>query len=685
MAYTYLTAVTYTANGEQTNFAIPFDYLRAAFIYVDVNGVNLTSGFEVSNRVLTFAEPPTKDSLIRIYRQTPTKRLVSWADASILKARDLEIARVQELHILEEQQDKANVVLSTANAALDDSKQTLEEAKEIKEAAATSATNANKANKEAQQANAEVKEIYNNGMLTPLTDLAGSIGTELKRWGTIFANKVFASNLPIMYNSVSDMKADRKLKAGMTACTLGYYAPNDGGAGTYIIRAKAEGDVDDGTYYMLDNMLIAKKIAIKPNQYIANTLEEAQLLLNNKHSIVINRNFNVKKSLNVVHNNITITFTKTGSFICKDLAIPCIIVGTDEKAAEFFRLENFAATGNLTTGSVGILIKKMGYSSELFRPHIFQFDKGIMTSSFDCMQLNTIYEPYLGQCNIGLDDSQGGMQACRIFGGRIEQNYEYGIVSASPNVHYIGTVLEGNIIANVKFYTIYSDLYKQYMPCGGTFSNCYFEALNDSEANIVLGDSEKNVMGVFNFIGCQCFLKGNTMPYIKQQKSDTGAPYSEKSITIIGGVCRQGTMFDLKEVETDTYIVCSNVYYTNTSSITDNVSSRAKIIVDMPQSIRYTNINKSNIYAGTDDTSTNITRPANIVCTKKLQLEATDAVKRETFVEFTQSKLLPWEDKNTGILKGSLHIYGVDGTWYIRVSTLNTVDTAANWKQLTLK
>lgn len=104
------------------------------------------------------------------------------------------------------------------------------------------ATNA----QEAKQAAAEIKTIYNSGGLTPITDLFGSIGTAVKRWGYIFANKVFAMNLPIVYKSVAEMKADILLSAGMTACTLGYYAINDGGAGTYIIRAKQESDVDDG-------------------------------------------------------------------------------------------------------------------------------------------------------------------------------------------------------------------------------------------------------------------------------------------------------------------------------------------------------------------------------------------------------------------------------------------------------
>ena len=122
----------------------------------------------------------------------------------------------------------------------------IEYIKRLKQDTESAKQEAVSAKQEAVSANAEIKTIYNSGGLTPVADLAGSIGTALKRWGYIFANKVFAMNLPIVYKSVAEMKADALLSAGMTACTLGYYAPNDGGAGTYIIRTKQEADVDDG-------------------------------------------------------------------------------------------------------------------------------------------------------------------------------------------------------------------------------------------------------------------------------------------------------------------------------------------------------------------------------------------------------------------------------------------------------
>jgi hypothetical protein len=99
------TSITYTANGSQTNFSVPFDYLRPSFVHVAVNDAEVSEGFTISNRMVMFDSAPAKDAVVYIYRSTPTTRLVSWADASILKAIDMTIAEVQQLHILEEAND----------------------------------------------------------------------------------------------------------------------------------------------------------------------------------------------------------------------------------------------------------------------------------------------------------------------------------------------------------------------------------------------------------------------------------------------------------------------------------------------------------------------------------------------------------------------------------------------------
>lgn len=107
------TSITYTADGSQTNFSVPFDYLRPSFVHVAVNDAEVSEGFTISNRMVMFDSAPAKDAVVHIYRSTPTTRLVSWADASILKAIDMTIAEVQQLHILEEGQDwsKTNSII----------------------------------------------------------------------------------------------------------------------------------------------------------------------------------------------------------------------------------------------------------------------------------------------------------------------------------------------------------------------------------------------------------------------------------------------------------------------------------------------------------------------------------------------------------------------------------------------
>lgn len=107
------TSITYIADGSQTNFSVPFDYLRPSFVHVSVNDAEVSEGFTISNRMVMFDSAPAKDAVVHIYRSTPTTRLVSWADASILKAIDMTIAEVQQLHILEEGQDwsKTNSII----------------------------------------------------------------------------------------------------------------------------------------------------------------------------------------------------------------------------------------------------------------------------------------------------------------------------------------------------------------------------------------------------------------------------------------------------------------------------------------------------------------------------------------------------------------------------------------------
>lgn len=67
----------------------------------------LTQGkdFTVTDRVVTLAAPTGLK--IKIYRQTATKPLVGWADASVLRAADMTVQSTQLLHLAEETSDLA--------------------------------------------------------------------------------------------------------------------------------------------------------------------------------------------------------------------------------------------------------------------------------------------------------------------------------------------------------------------------------------------------------------------------------------------------------------------------------------------------------------------------------------------------------------------------------------------------
>ena len=103
--------IFYQGDGTQTQYSFPFDYLRKAFVHVslisDEKIEELTQGkdFTVTDRVVTLAAPTGLK--IKIYRQTDTKPLVGWADASVLRAADMTVQSTQLLHLAEETSDLA--------------------------------------------------------------------------------------------------------------------------------------------------------------------------------------------------------------------------------------------------------------------------------------------------------------------------------------------------------------------------------------------------------------------------------------------------------------------------------------------------------------------------------------------------------------------------------------------------
>jgi len=101
MAYS---ATTYKGDGSQSTFIIPFDYLQKDFVKVTINEVDkiYAQDYNVDGRELSFPTAPPSGSIIKVYRETPTDRMVKWNEGSVLTSSNMTTQQIQELHLIEE-------------------------------------------------------------------------------------------------------------------------------------------------------------------------------------------------------------------------------------------------------------------------------------------------------------------------------------------------------------------------------------------------------------------------------------------------------------------------------------------------------------------------------------------------------------------------------------------------------
>jgi|GEM_PF-2049578 len=107
--------ITYIKSEASALFDIPFDYLSQKFIVVLVDDVLNTYGVDYDfldkSRVRFLKGNIPAGTRVTLKRNTnAASKLVSWKDASVLKAGDLELSQLQLLHVAEE----ANSVAGTA-------------------------------------------------------------------------------------------------------------------------------------------------------------------------------------------------------------------------------------------------------------------------------------------------------------------------------------------------------------------------------------------------------------------------------------------------------------------------------------------------------------------------------------------------------------------------------------------
>lgn len=112
------TIAFYTGDGATTDFTVPFDYLAKKFVRVFL-GVTILKGgdygdtskdyYFLDKTKVRLKVPPQVGEVLTIRRYTSaTDRVVSFKDASVLKAIDLDVSSVQAYHIAEEARDVIN-------------------------------------------------------------------------------------------------------------------------------------------------------------------------------------------------------------------------------------------------------------------------------------------------------------------------------------------------------------------------------------------------------------------------------------------------------------------------------------------------------------------------------------------------------------------------------------------------
>lgn len=110
------TIIIYEGDGTTTDFTVPFDYLKKSFVTVRLGaGTTLTGGdygdtgsdyYFLDKTTIRLKVAPASGEALTIRRHTSaTERVVTFKDASILKATDLDTSQVQAFHIAEEGRD----------------------------------------------------------------------------------------------------------------------------------------------------------------------------------------------------------------------------------------------------------------------------------------------------------------------------------------------------------------------------------------------------------------------------------------------------------------------------------------------------------------------------------------------------------------------------------------------------
>lgn len=104
---------TYTGDGSNTNFVVPFPYISKGDVVAIVDGASAPFTW-LSSSIIQMAVPPAAGKLVKIKRATPVANaLVDFEDASTLTEADLDLSQQQMLYLAQEAADTLTNTVSS--------------------------------------------------------------------------------------------------------------------------------------------------------------------------------------------------------------------------------------------------------------------------------------------------------------------------------------------------------------------------------------------------------------------------------------------------------------------------------------------------------------------------------------------------------------------------------------------